>query len=305
MRLGTRGSALALAQARAVAARITALAGVEVELVTIRTGGDRDAHASLAAAGDIGFFTKEIEHELLAGRIDVAVHSFKDLPVAMTGGLALAAVPEREDPADVLIARDALTLATLPPGARVATSSPRRRAQLLAARRDLEIVEIRGNVETRLARLDSGAFDALVLARAGLARLGLAARATERLSPEPLVPAPGQGALAVQVRADDAATLAALAPIDDARARAETAAERAFLEALGGGCRVPIGATARQSGDGLALLGWISDPDAITILRDEMQGDAARPSELGRRLASHLLERGASHVLSGASRGRA
>lgn len=303
MRLGTRGSPLALWQARAVAALLRERADAEVEIVTIRTSGDRDAHASLAAPGDIGFFTKEIEDSLLRGAIDLAVHSMKDLPTTMPAGLALGAVPLREQPFDVLVTRDGASLESLPQGARVATSSPRRRAQLLAVRRDLAIVEIRGNVETRLSKLDTGACDAIVLAHAGLARLGLAARrATVSLPTDRLVPAPGQGAIAVQIRAEDAATARAAAAIDDAVARATTGAERAFLAALGGGCRVPIGALCRASGGALSLSGWISDPEGATIIRGEIDGDASRSHELGTSLAARLLDQGAARLLRGAQK---
>lgn len=302
MRLGTRGSPLALAQARAVAALLAERAGTQVEIVTIRTSGDRDAHASLAATGDVGFFTKEIEESLLRGAIDLAVHSMKDLPTTMPGGLAIGAVPLREKPFDVLVTRDGASLAALPAGARVATSSPRRRAQLLAARRDLAIVEIRGNVETRLGRLDAGACDAIVLAQAGLARLGLLSRTAVPLSTDDFVPAPGQGAIAVQIREVDAATRRAVAAIDDADAHAATDAERAFLAALGGGCRVPIGAMCRRQNAAISLIGWISDPDGATILRGQLDGDAARPQDLGRALASQLLDQGAAQLLANAQK---
>lgn len=298
MRLGTRGSALALAQARIVASRLAAAGAGEVELVTIRTSGDRFTAASLPAIGGAGLFTKEIEEALLDGRIDLAVHSLKDLPTALPPGLALGAVLEREDPADALVAPPGMTLATLPPRARVGTSSPRRRAQLLAARPDLEIVDLRGNVPTRLERQASGELHAVVLARAGLARLGLGTRIAQVLPFDVMLPAPGQGALAVEMRADDGSAAAAASAIDDAEARAATTAERAFLDELGGGCRLPAGALAVCEGDSLWLRACVAHPDGSSLLFDEERGARGAPESIGRRLASRLLARGAASLLA-------
>jgi len=309
MRLGTRGSALALAQARIVAARLTAPRGASVEIVTIRTSGDRFVEASLPALGGKGVFTKEIEDALLEGRIDLAVHSLKDLPTTLAGGLLLGAVPEREDPADALVAAPGTTLASLRHGARVGTSSPRRRAQLLAARPDLEVVEVRGNVPTRLERQASGEVDAVVLARAGLARLGLAGRIAQVLPFETMLPAPGQGAIAVEVRSGDGATAEAVGAIDDADARAATAAERALLDGLGGGCRLPVGALASLENGALRLRARVASPDGASLLDGEERGAPADAEAIGRRLADRLLARGARELLdqtaggAGASRG--
>lgn len=239
MRLGTRGSALAVTQSETVADRLRAL-GHEVELVRIKTGGDVE-RGSLTTLGSLGVFAAELRTRLLTGEVDFAVHSLKDLPVAPVPGLVIAAVPERADHRDVLCARDGLTLAQLPAGARVGTGSPRRVSQLRALRPDLAYVDVRGNLGTRLARVGAGDLDAVVLAAAGLERLGLAERITEHL---PLLPAPGQGALAVECRADDHATLAVLAALDHAPTRLAVEEERAALAALGGGCAAPIAALA-------------------------------------------------------------
>ncbi len=293
MRIGTRGSALAVAQAERVAARIAARAGATVELVIIRTTGDRLADASLVDAGGQGLFTKEIEDALREGRVDAAVHSLKDLPTELPAGLVLGAVPEREDPSDALVAAPGATLATLARGARVGTSSPRRRAQLLAARRDLEIVEIRGNVPTRLERQARGDVDAVVLARAGLVRLGLEARIAEVIATSTMLPAPGQGAIAVEIRDDDRSARAVCEAIDDAGARAATTAERALLAALGGGCRLPVGALAVRDGVRLRLRACVAELDGESLLIDEESGYPADPEAIGRRLAERLLARGA------------
>lgn len=303
MRLGTRGSALALAQARIVAARLAARRGAPVEIVTIRTSGDRFVEASLPALGGQGVFTKEIEDALLEGRIDIAVHSLKDLPTTLAAGLVLGAVPEREDPADALVAAPGATLESLRRGARVGTSSPRRRAQLLAARPDIEVVEVRGNVPTRLARQASGDVDAVVLARAGLARLGLAGRIAQVLPFETMLPAPGQGAIAVEARADDAAAGEALRAIDDAGARAATAAERALLDGLGGGCRLPVGALASREDDALRLRARVASPDGASLLDGEERGAPGDAEAIGRRLAERLVARGARELLEGAAGG--
>lgn len=300
MRLGTRGSALALAQARGVAARIAAAGGPPVEIVTIRTTGDRFADASLVAEGGKGLFTKEIEDALLDGRVDLAVHSLKDLPTTLPPGLALGAVPEREDPSDALVSRGGATLARLPRRARVGTSSPRRRAQLLAARSDLDVPEIRGNVPTRVERVARGDFDAVVLARAGLVRLGLADRIAEVLPAATMLPAPGQGAIGVEIRADDGATATVVAAIDDAAARAATAAERALLDALGGGCRLPLGALATVRGGALSLRACIAAPAGGALIADEATGRADAPEAVGRRLAERLFALGARVAAGGA-----
>jgi hydroxymethylbilane synthase len=288
MIIGTRGSALALWQARWVQARIEG-----AEILTIKTTGDRIT-ASLPEAGGKGLFTKEIEDALLDRRADVAVHSLKDLPTEMDPRLVIAAVPRREDPRDALVG---CTLAALPQRARVGTSSPRRAAQLLHIRPDLRIENIRGNVDTRLRKLDEGQYDAVVLAAAGLRRLGFADRIAEVLSTEVMCPAVGQGALAVQCRADDAETRRRLAPLDDSETRAEVAAERALLAELGGGCRAPIGGSARVTGVQITLTAVVASPDGARLVRTSVEGPAADPEGLGRRAARDLLARGAGEIL--------
>ena len=241
IRLGTRASLLAMTQSRWVAERLSAALGREVELVEVTTAGDRDS-APLAQLGGTGVFVSALREALLDGRIDVAVHSLKDLPTGPASGLALAAVPLREDPRDVVVARDGLTLGELPVGSRVGTGSPRRAAQLHALGLGLEIVDIRGNVDTRIRKVREGAYDAVLLARAGLARIGRLEEATEVLDPLQMLPAPGQGALAVETRDDGFAT--EVGALDDARTRAAVTAERAVLATLEGGCAAPVGALA-------------------------------------------------------------
>ena len=299
--IGTRGSPLATWQADFVRTALLAEHdGLEVGVQVIRTRGDRALLAPLHAMPGKGLFTKEIENALLAGAVDLAVHSLKDLPTDLPEGLALAAVTAREDPADVLVCAEGLTLATLPRGAEVLTGSLRRRAQLLHLRRDLKVSPVRGNVRTRLRKLDGSGAAGMVLARAGLARLGLLDRVTERLDPAQFLPACGQGALGIEARADDASLRALLAPLDDAETRSAVAAERAFLAALGGGCQVPVGAYARIAGDGavLTITGMVADIDGSRLLRRTVEvplGGIAAAESLGRRLAD-LMRRGAQGV---------
>jgi hydroxymethylbilane synthase len=301
LRLGTRGSQLALRQAELVRAALQAQhPALAIELVPITTRGDQLAHLPLQAISGQGVFARALEDALLAGTIDCAVHSLKDLPGALRSGLVLAAFPPREDARDALVARTAPGFAALPPRARVATSSPRRAAQLLAARPDLEIVPIRGNVDTRLRKLEEQRLDATVLAVAGLRRLGLAARITEPLPLDLCLPAVGQGALAVQCRADDLATRALLAPLDDAPTRAAVEAERALLAALGGGCRIPIAAHATVEGATLRLRGLLASPDGRTLIRDQLMGPASAATRLGRALAERLLAAGGGALVAAA-----
>jgi hydroxymethylbilane synthase len=297
MRVATRGSALALAQARAVGDRLSA-GGERVEIVAMRTEGDRLAEARLAAVGGKGLFVREIEEALLRGEADVAVHSLKDLPAELPRGLGLAAFPERADARDVLVARRALRFAELPAGAVLGTSSPRRRALALASRPDLNVEPIRGNVDTRLRKLESGDYDAIVLAAAGLARLGVAPRHVEPLAPEVFVPAVGQGVLAVEARLDDARTLAALRPLDHEPTRVCALAERAFLGRLGASCVTPMAAHARLSGHRLVLDAMVASEDGRTVLRESAEGTAQRPEALGVRAAEALLARGAAAVVA-------
>jgi len=290
-RLGTRGSALARAQTRLVADRLEA-EGWDVEIVGIRTSGDRvRRNPSLPLAR--GAFVKELEAALLDGRIDLAVHSAKDMPTDETPGVVVAALPPRGDARDALVTRDGAGLGSLPKGARVGTESPRRRAFLLSERPDLEVVGIRGNVDTRLSRLDEGRYEALVLALAGLERLGLTGRVGEALDPERMVPAVGQGALAVQARADDPLA-AAIAFLDHVPTRRAVTAERAFLVGMGGGCRAPFAAHARLEEGELVARGAALEPQGREILRHTVRGPAEDADPLGRRLAREMLDRGAA-----------
>ncbi|MDQ7848900.1 MAG: hydroxymethylbilane synthase [Armatimonadota bacterium] len=298
LRLGTRGSALALAQAELVAQALRAR-GISVEVVTVRTTGDRDRSAGALRRGS-GIFVKELEQALLGGRIDLAVHSAKDLPTAETDGVSVAAYLPRSDPRDALISRSGREVADLPPGARVGTDSPRRAAFLLALRPDLRIIGLRGNVDTRLRRLDAGSLDAIVVAAAGLQRLGLARRITAPLSPQVMLPAVGQGAVAVQVRVDGSSS-ALVASLDHLPTRQELVAERAFLRAVGGGCRAPIAALARVDGGRLVLEGAVVSPDGRSMVRDRAEGAVEMAEELGSALGARLLARGAA-VLAGGGR---
>jgi hydroxymethylbilane synthase len=297
MRLATRGSALALAQARTVADRLAA-GGTRVEVVPMRTEGDRLAEARLAAVGGKGLFVREIEEALLRGDVDVAVHSLKDLPAELPGGLGLAAFPERADARDVLVTRRPARFAELAPGAVLGTSSPRRRALALALRPDLTVEPIRGNVDTRLRKLDSGDYDAIVLAAAGLARLGVSPRHVESLAAELFVPAVGQGVLAVEARLDDARTLTALRAIDHEPTRVAALAERAFLGRLGASCVTPMAAHARLSGGRLVLDALVASEDGRTVLRESAEGTPERAEALGVRVADALLARGAAAVVA-------
>lgn len=298
VRIGTRGSALALAQTETVAAALRAAhPQVEIAIETIRTGADRRPDVPFEALPGIGFFVKELEVALLEGRIDAAVHSMKDLPTVAAEGLIVCAVPAREDPRDALVARAGLTLASLPPGARVGTSSPRRAAFLRAHRSDLQVVPIRGNVETRLRKVDTGELDAVCVAGAGLRRLGLAPRVSEWLPVEVMLPAPGQGALGIQVRAQDGAAQAVVAAAGDVPTFQAVTAERAFLTCLQGGCRLPAGAYARHAEGGLRVLGAVVAPDGGRAVRGERSGPAGQAEAMGRMLAEELLERGAADLM--------
>lgn len=295
-RLGARGSALSLAQAKLVSEALTADGSIAVEVVTIRTTGDRlsDAGSPIEWKGD---FTKELDTALIENRIDGAVHSLKDVPSAVPEGLVLAAVPPREDPSDVLVSHPRRRFAELGPGARIGTSSPRRRAQLLAARPDLEISEARGNVDTRLARLKEGRWDAIVLARAGLARLGRIAEVCDVFPPEVLLSAAGQGALAVFARAFDRKTLAAIARIDDLDSHRQALAERAVLATLRAGCSAPVAARARLDQSKLTVSAAVFSADGQTALREAGSGSPDDAEALGRSVAERLLARGAASLI--------
>jgi hydroxymethylbilane synthase len=293
IRVGTRASALALAQARGV---VAGLAGAAAEIVPMRTEGDRLAEARLAVVGGKGLFVREIEEALLRGEIDVAVHSLKDLPAELPAGLTLAAFPAREDARDVLVARRPATLESLAPGARVGTSSPRRRALLLALRPDLAVEPIRGNVDTRLRKLAGGDWDAIVLAAAGLRRLALAPEHGVPLDPEVVVPAVGQGIIAVETRADDGDTRARLAPVDDPATRACALAERAYLKRLGASCHTPMAAHARLEGDTLRMSAVVASEDGRRVLRASGAAPAREAGRLGGELAEALLAQGAAEI---------
>jgi len=287
--IASRGSQLALWQARWVAAQLSA-AGQECRIEIIKTTGDKITDVPLAKVGTKGLFTKEIEEALLDGRAHLAVHSLKDLPTELPEGLVLAAIPEREDPRDAMVGR---TLANLPLGAKVGTSSLRRAAQLRQLRPDLQVESIRGNLDTRLRKLDEGQYDAILLAAAGLKRLGWGDRIAEILSPEQMCPAVGQGALAIEARAGfDGVKL-----LDHADTRTAVLAERGVLGALGGGCQVPIGAYATVSEGRVHILAIVAAPDGTQVIRAEAQGPAEEASQIGASLAAELLTRGARQIL--------
>jgi hydroxymethylbilane synthase len=297
LRLGTRGSALARAQAAAVRERLQALhPGLAVDVELIRTTGDQLQHGPLAPSGGKGLFVKEIEETLIAGAIDFAVHSMKDVPAALRAGLVIAAIPRRADPRDVLVSR-AAHVDELPRAATVGTASVRRRAQLLARRRDLEVVVLRGNVDTRLRRWRDGAFDAIVLAAAGLERLGAAEPAATPIATDVLLPAVGQGALALECRADDERTRVLLSAIDDPPSSDAIAAERAFLTAIGGDCNTPLAAHATVIGDRLTLRAQVSDLDGVRWLDGAEEGAVEAAATIGRTLAERLLARGARDLI--------
>jgi hydroxymethylbilane synthase len=299
VRIGTRSSALAMAQAHQVAA-LLAERGAEAVLTEYTTIGDRILDRPLSAIGEKGLFTAELEADLRANRTDCAVHSLKDLPTADPDGLVVVALLEREDPRDAFVARAGSavrSLDDLPHGAKVGTSSLRRRAQLLALRPDLEVCELRGNVGTRLRKLDEGQVDAALLAAAGLRRLGLADRITAFMDPPSWLSAPGQGAIAVQARAHDEPIRTLLAQLDHAPTRRAIEAERALLAALEGGCQVPIGAATVRTPDGLMLHACIADLSGRTVLRGARLVPDAEPSAAGEALAQELLANGASDIL--------
>lgn len=316
LRIGTRGSALALWQANHIRERLAQLHGVESEIIRIRTTGDNFAAASIAQiraqvdtqSGIKGVFIKEIEDALLAGTIDLAVHSMKDVPTQIPSGLRFAAITKREDPRDCLISRTGRTLQHLLPGARIGTSSLRRQAQLLHFRSDFRLADLRGNVDTRLKKLAAGDFDAIVLAIAGVNRLGASGQMTQVLGPEIMLPAVGQGALGIETRAADRDTAQLAARLDDAETRACISAERALLRELQGGCQIPLGAYARMEDSEILLEAAVYSADGKEFVRGELGGPAAAPAsseEIGTRLAQDLIARGADRILHLAGRSTA
>ncbi|HET6152249.1 MAG TPA: hydroxymethylbilane synthase [Marmoricola sp.] len=301
LRVGTRASTLARTQSGLVADAITARTGRETVLVTVSTEGDVSS-APVAAFGTTGIFVSALRDALLAGEVDVAVHSLKDLPTAPAHGIALAAVPLREDPRDVLVARDGLTLGELPPGSTVGTGAPRRVAQLEALGLGVELVAVRGNVDTRVGKVASGELDAVVVARAGLARLGRLDEVTEVLDPIQVLPAPGQGALAIECRAADSDLVAQLADaLDDASTRAAVLCERTVLAELEAGCSAPVGALAEvvegEDGEELWIRAVASSLDGALAVRLSASGPADDPIGVGRRLAAEMIAEGASTLL--------
>jgi hydroxymethylbilane synthase len=293
LRIGSRGSQLALWQARRIQQRLEQM-GEACRIEVIKTTGDKITDVPLAKVGSKGLFTKEIEEALLEGRVDLAVHSLKDLPTELPRGLTIAAIAEREDPRDAVVGA---RLGDLPGGARVGTSSLRRTAQLKALRPDLIIEPLRGNLDTRLRKLEEGRYDAIVAACAGLKRLGWEQRIAEVLEPRVMCPAVGQGALAVETREDGGSAWSVCRRLDDPAARAAVTAERAVLRALGGGCQVPLGACGRVADGILHLEAVVAAPDGSRLIRLEESGPAAEAERIGMRVGRRLLEAGADHIL--------
>ncbi|TEU13563.1 MAG: hydroxymethylbilane synthase [Anaerolineales bacterium] len=295
--VGSRGSDLALWQTHWVIARLQqARPDIEFRIQRITTRGDVVRDRALSQVGGKGLFVKEIEAALLAGEIDLAVHSLKDMPTEQPEGLTISAVTAREDPRDVLVSRLGLKLAKLPQGARVGTSSLRRAAQLRASRPDLQIVDLRGNVDTRLRKATTEEYDAVVLAAAGVIRLRYSDRITEYLSPKVMLPAAGQGALCVEVRTDDEATRTLISIVHDPLTDAAVMAERVFLTRMGGGCQVPIAAYGIVNADELWLRGLVASPDGSRLLRHELRGSWTEPVVLGQALAEEMLAQGADEI---------
>ena len=299
LRIATRKSPLALWQANFVKERLEALhPQLVVELLPMSTQGDKILDTPLAKVGGKGLFVKELETAMLEGRADIAVHSMKDVPVEFPAGLGLRTICEREDPRDAFVSNRFANVADLPQGAVVGTSSLRRQCQLRAARPDLVVRDLRGNVNTRLAKLDAGNYDAIILAAAGLLRLEMADRIRAFIEPEQSLPANGQGAVGIECRDDDHELHALLAPLEHAETRARVLTERAMNRALQGGCQVPIGAYALVQGDEIWLRGLVGSPDGSRVLRDEIRGPLAQGEALGQQLAERLLAAGADQILA-------
>ena len=306
LRIATRGSALALWQANHIRERLAQLHGIESELIRIRTSGDKFQGASVAQvseqAGTKGIFIKELEEALLAGTADLAVHSMKDVPTENPAGLVFPAITKREDVRDCLISRAGAKLKDLAPGARVGTSSLRRQAQLRHHRPDLELLDLRGNVDTRLKKVAAGEFDAIVLATAGMNRLGASDKITQILPPEIMLPAVGQGALGIEARVDDRETLRLVAALDDPESHEAVTAERALLRELEGGCQVPLGAWARRENGELRLEACVFSADGKEFVRKDLRGRPEDAEKLGVRLGQILIEAGADRILRLAGR---
>ena len=303
LRIGTRGSPLALWQARSIAEALRQTGGIETELVLIKTSGDKFQQTSFSQMGSKGVFIKELEDALMDRRVDLAVHSMKDLPTELPDGLTIAAICKREDVRDALLSSTGASLETLPQNARVGTSSLRRQSQLLYARSDLRMLEIRGNVDTRIEKLKRGDFDAIVLAKAGLDRLGLSGNISQVLPHEVSLPAAGQGAIGIEARADDGETLRVLAALNDSETRSGVSAERAALAGLEGGCQVSIGAWGRFEHGALALDVVVLSPDGKQRLWEKSSGAPEEAEMIGKRVANKLRQRGAASLLTRQSRG--
>lgn len=298
LRIATRKSPLALWQAEHVRARLLEChAGLQVELLTMSTKGDRILDSPLAKIGGKGLFVKELEQGMLEGRADIAVHSMKDVPAELPDGLCIAAILEREDPRDAFVSDKYASIDALPEGARVGTSSLRRQCQLRARRPDLEILDLRGNVGTRLGKLDAGNYDAIILACAGLKRLGLEARITMALPPELMLPAIAQGVIGIECRCDDEQVKALIAPLHHAVTGQRTQAERAMNATLAGGCQAPVAGYSVIGSAGIELRGLVGRPDGTEIIRGDISGPAQDAEALGKRLADELLSRGAGQIL--------
>ena len=301
MRVGTRGSGLALRQTEEVLEQLRVLhPAAEFQVITIKTGGDSAPEAPLAGLGK-AIFVKELEGALLNGEADVAVHSLKDMPTQLPKGLTIGAVCRRLDPRDVLVNRWDCSLEELPAGARIGTSSPRRAAQLKSLRHDLDVLPMRGNVDTRLKKARGEDYDGAILAAAGVIRMGLQDGVAQFLSTEEFVPAPGQGALALEVRIDDDEMLSLVSGVEDAPTRRSVTAERAFLEVLGGGCQLPMGAYARSDGDTMVMTVFIASEDGQQAFRTKVQGRASNPHEVALDARLRLVERGAGALISPSS----
>jgi hydroxymethylbilane synthase len=299
LKIGTRGSALALIQSRWVKAQLEKThPQLEIQLNIIHTKGDKILDTALSKIGDKGLFTKEIETQLLAGTIDLAVHSLKDMPTRQPDGLTIAAITKREDPADAFVSKNGISFVELPRGAKILSGSLRRRSQLLFRRPDLEVVDVRGNIQTRLRKLDEGDAQAIVMAAAGLKRADLENRITENFDPTDFLPAPGQGALAIETRADDTATADLVSLLEDKASRIITTAERTLLAHLEGGCQIPIGAFAWQENDRLHLKAMVADLDGKQVLYKEANDALHQPEALGVQVAQQLLAAGGKEILA-------
>jgi hydroxymethylbilane synthase len=296
--IGTRGSKLALWQSEYIKSKLEEVTGLPVELTIIKTTGDKILDVPLAKVGGKGLFTKELEVELAAGTVDLCVHSMKDVPTDLPEGLFIAAMPERVDPRDVIVSGAGYDLDTLPQGATLGTSSLRRRSQVKALRPDLEIVDVRGNLDTRMRKAEEGQLDAVILASAGITRMGWADRITHYIDPEQMVSAVGQGAIGIEIREDDEYMRHALEAIGHPETMECVTAERVVMNRLEGGCQVPIGAYARMDGGRMLMDGFVGSVDGVTILRAHLEGTIEDPVDLGERMVAALVAQGADGVLA-------